>query len=117
LIREGFSPRVATTFRDLDAHAVAADLQRRRDLGQGNGAIVLAWRVEPPAAPAPGVAPVDLAGRAAGAKAQAIAIAPPDATPLEIQELALDLEEGATREAALARLVERRGQTRLRGAA
>jgi hypothetical protein len=104
-------------FRDLDPTAVAADLQRRRALGQGNGAIVLAWRVEPPAALTPGAAPADRAGRAAGAKAQAIAIAPPDATPLEIQELALDLEEGATREAALARLADRRGQALLRGAA
>ena len=109
LLREGFSTRAAREFRDLDRSTVQADLERRRGLGQGIGAIVTTWRVEPPrsATPDPATAPVNTR-RATSAKAQALAIAPPDASPIEIQYLALDLEEGAPTERALANLQARR---------
>ena len=111
LIRQGFSARAAQQFRTLDCAAAQADLARRRDLGQGIGAIVTAWRVEPPQ-PAPDNADQlsDAARHAARTKAQALAIAPPDASPLEIQYLALDLEEGESAAAALANLAARRAQ-------
>jgi hypothetical protein len=112
LLREGFSTRAAREFRDLDRSTVQADLERRRGLGQGIGAIVTTWRVEPPraATPDPATAPVNTR-RATSAKAQALAIAPPDASPLEIQYLALDIEEGAPTERALANLQARRAGT------
>ena len=109
LIRAGFSIRAAHEFRDLDHSTAHADLTRRREIGQGIGAIVTAWRVDPPRAeaPNPGSSPT-ITHRATTAKAQALAIAPPDASPLEIQYLALDLEEGAPTERALANLQARR---------
>jgi hypothetical protein len=112
LLREGFSTRAAREFRDLDRGTVQADLERRRGLGQGIGAIVTTWRVEPPraATPDPAASPA-ITRRATSAKAQALAIAPPDASPLEIQYLALDLEEGAPMERALANLQARRAAT------
>lgn len=112
LLREGFSTRAAREFRDLDCSTVQADLERRRGLGQGIGAIVTTWRVEPPhaATPDPAASPA-ITRRATSAKAQALAIAPPDASPLEIQYLALDLEEGAPTERALANLQARRAGT------
>ena len=118
LIREGFSTRAAREFRDLDRGTVQADLERRRGLGQGIGAIVTTWRVEPPhaAPPDPATAPVNTR-RATSAKTQALAIAPPDASPLEIQYLALDLEEGAPTECALANLKARRTATPAGGVA
>jgi hypothetical protein len=118
LLREGFSTRAAREFRDLDRSTVQADLERRRGLGQGIGAIVTTWRVEPPraATPDPATAPVNTR-RATSAKAQALAIAPPDASPLEIQYLALDLEEGAPTERALANLQARRAVTPAGGVA
>lgn len=109
LLRHGFSTRAAREFRDLDVTAVQTDLERRHALGQGIGAIVTTWRVEPPqpVATQPDELSV-IARRVASAKAQALAIAPPNASPLEIQYLALDLEEGTPPEAALANLVARR---------
>ena len=109
LLRQGFSTRAAHEFRDLNLSAVQTDLERRRGLGQGIGAIVTTWRVEPPHPTATeSDAPPAIARRSASAKAQALVIAPPDASPLEIQYLALDLEEGAPHEAALANLLARR---------
>lgn len=112
LLRSGFSAKAAREFRGLELTAVQADVERRRELGQGLGAMVTAWRVEPPAvsvgAPSPAAA-VDT--RAARAKAEALAIAPPDASELEIQYLALDLEDGALPAVALANLLHRRAQT------
>lgn len=121
LLREGFSTRAAREFRDLDRSTVQADLERRRGLGQGIGAIVTTWRVEPPhaATPDPAASPA-ITRRATSAKAQAVAavaIAPPDASPLEIQYLALDLEEGAPTERALANLQARRAATPAGGVA
>jgi hypothetical protein len=111
LIRQGFSTRAACEFRDLDFSAVQADVARRRELGQGIGAIVTAWRVEPPQPASASYDQVpDADSRAARTKAQALAIAPPDASPLEIQYLALDLEEGESPAAALANLADRRTQ-------
>lgn len=112
LLREGFSTRAAREFRDLDRSTVQADLERRRGLGQGIGAIVTTWRVEPPhAATTDPAASPTITRRATSAKAQALAIAPPDASPLEIQYLALDLEEGVPTERALANLQARRAVT------
>jgi hypothetical protein len=109
LLREGFSTRVAREFCHLDQPVVQAELERRRSLGQGIGAIVMTWRVEPPTAPAPATSlPQAIADHAASAKQQALSIAPPDATTLDIQYLALDLEEGRTPTQALAALCERR---------
>ncbi|HWQ13695.1 MAG TPA: hypothetical protein VNL77_12900 [Roseiflexaceae bacterium] len=118
LLREGFSTRAAREFRDLDRSTVQADLERRRGLGQGIGAIVTTWRVEPPhaATPDPAASPA-ITRRATSAKAQALAIAPPEASPLEIQYLALDLEEGAPTERALANLQARRAATLAGGVA
>lgn len=118
LLREGFSTRAAREFRDLDRSTVQADIERRRGLGQGIGAIVTTWRVEPPhaATPEPAASPA-ITRRATSAKVQALAIAPPDASPLEIQYLALDLEEGATTERALANLQARRAATPAGGVA
>jgi hypothetical protein len=118
LLREGFSTRAAREFRDLDRSTVQADLERRRGLGQGIGAIVTTWRVEPPHAttPDPAASPA-IARRATSAKAQALAIAPPDASSLEIQYLALDLEEGTPMERALANLQARRAATTAGGVA
>ena len=118
LLREGFSTRAAREFRDLDRSTVQADLERRRGLGQGIGAIVTTWRVEPPHATTtdPAASPA-ITRRATSAKAQALAIAPPDASPLEIQYLALDLEEGAPTERALANLQARRAVTPAGGVA
>ena len=78
LLREGFSTRAAREFRDLDRSTVQADLERRRGLGQGIGAIVTTWRVEPPhaATPDPAASPA-ITRRATSAKTQALAIAPP----------------------------------------
>ncbi|NTU80649.1 MAG: hypothetical protein HGA45_14945 [Chloroflexales bacterium] len=111
LIRQGFSTRAACEFRDLDFPAVQADVARRRELGQGIGAIVTAWRVAPPqpASTSHDQCP-DADSHAVRTKAQALAIAPPDASPLEIQYLALDLEEGESPAAALANLAVRRAQ-------
>ncbi|MFV9505243.1 MAG: hypothetical protein AB4911_11835 [Oscillochloridaceae bacterium umkhey_bin13] len=109
LLREGFSTRAAREFRDLDRGTVQADLERRRGLGQGIGAIVTTWRVEPPRGttldPAASQA---INHRATSAKAQALAIAPPDANDIEIQYLALDMEEGLAPAQALTNLHERR---------
>jgi hypothetical protein len=118
LLREGFSTRAAREFRDLDRSTVQADLERRRGLGQGIGAIVTTWRVEPPHAvtPDPAASPA-ITRRATSAKTQALAIAPPDASPLEIQYLALDLEEGEPTERAPANLQARRAVTPAGGAA
>jgi hypothetical protein len=113
LLREGFSVKAARKFQALTLTAAQADIARRRELGQGIGAIVTAWRVEQPTAP---TAPEELdTARATGAKATAVAIAPPDAGPLEIQYLALDLEDGMLPGAALANLAARRGQAPLGG--
>jgi hypothetical protein len=118
LLREGFSTRAAREFRDLDRSTVQADLARRRGLGQGIGAIVTTWRVEPPHAAMPDpVASPAITRRATSAKTQALAIAPPDASPLEIQYLALDLEEGAPTDRALANLQARRAATPAGGVA
>jgi hypothetical protein len=109
LIQHGFSMHAAQQFRNLDLGAVQQDIERRRGLGQGIGAIVTAWRVDAPRPVPEGTdAFSELALRASRAKAEALALAPPDATPLEIQYLALDLEEGAPQETALANLAVRR---------
>lgn len=111
LLRQGFSARAAREFRALDHRAVQADLERRRDLGQGIGAVVTTWRIEPPHPASAELSETPaMARRAANAKAQALAIAPPDANPIEIQYLAFDLEEGTPPAHALARLSERRTQ-------
>jgi hypothetical protein len=73
--------------------------------------MVTAWRVEPPVVPAGPYCPaaaVDI--RAASAKAEALTIAPPDASELEIQYLALDLEDGVLPAVAAANLLQRRVQ-------
>jgi hypothetical protein len=109
LLRAGFNAKVAHEFRSLDLAAVQADAERRRELGQGLGAMVTAWRVEPPQALAESGGVVSaIAARAASAKAEALAIAPPDASALEIQYLALDIEDGTLPAAALANLQARR---------
>jgi hypothetical protein len=110
LLRQGFSFPAAREFRALDLGAVQADLERRRSLGQGIGAIVTTWRVEPPRVPTP-VAHTTTRHTAAQAKEQALALAPADTTELEIQYLALDLEDGATSEVALANHRRRREAT------
>ncbi len=118
LLREGFSTRAAREFRDLDYRIVQADIECRRGLGQGIGAIVTTWRIEPPRATTPDSEALPaIARRATSAKAQALAIAPSDASPLEIQYLALDLEEGVTTERALANLQARRAGTQVGGVA
>lgn len=109
LLRAGFSAKAAHEFRGLELAAVQADVERRRELGQGLGAMVTAWRVEPPQVLTESGGVVSaIAARAASAKAEALAIAPPDASALEIQYLALDLEDGALPAAALANLQARR---------
>jgi hypothetical protein len=113
LLREGFSARAAREFQALTLTAALADIARRRELGQGIGAIVTAWRIEPPTEPVASEAPD--ASRATNAKEAALAIAPSDAGALEIQYLALDLEDGLLPAAALANLAARRGQTLLGG--
>jgi hypothetical protein len=111
LLRAGFSAKAAHEFRGLELAAVQADIERRRELGQGLGAMVTAWRVEPPQVSAEAGGPVAaVAALAASAKAEALAIAPPDASELEIQYLALDLEDGALPAVALANLLHRRAQ-------
>lgn len=107
LIRQGFSVKAAHEFRALDCATVQAELERRRELGQGIGAIVTSWRVDPPQA-VPPEAEAFHAQAAADAKAQALTLAPPDASALEIQYLALDLEDGLPPAAALAHLQARR---------
>jgi hypothetical protein len=109
LLREGFSARAAHEFRQLDVKAVQADLERRRGFGQGIGAIVTTWRIEPPlTVPTLNDTDVSAASRSVSAKAAALALAPVDAGPLEIQYLALDLEEGVPHKVALANLLARR---------
>jgi hypothetical protein len=109
LLQQGFSTRAAHEFRDLNLSIVQADLERRRNLGQGIGAIVTTWRVVPPH---PTVIKTDTLSEMAcwpdNFKAQALEIAPVNATEFEIQYLALDLEEGNTTEEALAKLLARR---------
>ncbi|PDW05024.1 hypothetical protein [Candidatus Viridilinea mediisalina] len=107
LIRQGFSVKAAREFRTLDWATVQADFERRRELGQGIGAIVTTWRVDPPQAESPHVV-LPHAQEAADAKAQALTLAPPDASDLEIQYLALDLEDGLPPTVALAHLQARR---------
>ncbi|WP_165360917.1 hypothetical protein [Candidatus Chloroploca sp. Khr17] len=107
LIRQGFSVKAAREFRALDDATVQADFARRRALGQGIGAIVTTWRVDPPQAEAPQTGLLT-AQAAADAKAQALTLAPPDASDLEIQYLALDLEEGLAPAVALAHVQARR---------
>lgn len=107
LIRQGFSVKAAREFRALDDATVQADFARRRTLGQGIGAIVTTWRVDPPQAEAPQTGLLT-AQAAADAKAQALTLAPPDASELEIQYLALDLEEGLAPAVALAHVQARR---------
>lgn len=71
--------------------AVQHDLERRRNLGQGIGAIVKTWRVEPPL---PAVIKTDALSEMTcwpdNFKAQALGIAPADASEFEIHYLALD---------------------------
>ncbi|MBP1464362.1 hypothetical protein EYB53_001455 [Candidatus Chloroploca sp. M-50] len=110
LIRQGFSVKAAREFRALDDATVQADFARRRTLGQGIGAIVTTWRVDPPQAEAPQTGLLT-AQAAADAKAQALTLAPPDASDLEIQYLALDLEEGLAPAVALAHVQARRAGT------
>lgn len=118
LLRSGFSAKAAREFRVLELAAVQADVERRRELGQGLGAMVTAWRVEPPAVPAGVSSKVSAAAaRAANAKAEALALAPSDASELEIQYLALDLEDGALPAIALANLLHRRAQAMTGGGA
>lgn len=50
--KEGFSLPASVELQHLDLAACKADYRRRRDMAQEHGAIVNAWRVEPPA-PAP----------------------------------------------------------------
>lgn len=118
LIQQGFSTRAAQEFRALNLASVQADLERRVGLGQGIGAVVSAWRVAPPreAAQPPDHGALT-AAQAARAKAEALVIAPPDATPLEIQYLALDLEDGHTTVQALSHLHHRRSASRSGGEA
>jgi hypothetical protein len=106
LLRQGFSARVAREFRQLDPPTVQADFERRIALGQGIGAIVTVWRITPPQ-PEP-VEPSSATVRSGSAKAQALAIAPPGASALDVQYLALDLEEGLSPAVALQRLAQRR---------
>lgn len=62
LAQEGFGKKAIEAFGHLPAEILAADMRRRREqLGQGNGAIVNAWKVSPPgrvAPPAPTEAPL-----------------------------------------------------------
>lgn len=50
LVEKGFSRRRAAQFQHIPLDVAEADIRRRRDMGQGNGAIVLAWDVSPPSA-------------------------------------------------------------------
>ena len=49
LLREGFNIAVAVELQHLPLKACQEDYHRRRHMGQQHGAIVTAWRVEPPA--------------------------------------------------------------------
>lgn len=50
LAAEGFSATAVREFGHLEVDVLRADIARRRAAGQGNGAIVNAWRVAPPEA-------------------------------------------------------------------
>lgn len=50
LAAEGFGQKAIEAFGHYPAELLAADIQRRRALGQGNGAIVNGWKVAPPGA-------------------------------------------------------------------
>ena len=58
MIREWkFGLWAAVLFQHLDPKAAKADYATRRAAGQGNGAIIDAWRAAPPTATATGAAP------------------------------------------------------------
>lgn len=60
MVAEGFGISKAHHFQDLPLAPAQADYQRRRQLGQGFGAIALAWEVAPPAgeSSSPPLAPI-----------------------------------------------------------
>lgn len=58
MVAEGFSLSKAHQHQNLPLAPAQADYQRRRQLGQGHGAIALAWEVAPPAGDS-SVAPVE----------------------------------------------------------
>jgi hypothetical protein len=63
LNREGFSDWAVQTFGHLPLDVLQADVERRRSKGQGEGAIVKAWKLAPPvaqetAAPRPSARPL-----------------------------------------------------------
>lgn len=97
MVEDGAGTTRAAQWRDLPLTVVQAERARRKQLGQGWGAIFDAWAVAPPqiAAPAPAAAPGDdLAERAH-------AIAPADAAPDELALLMLELGQGASEQQAL----------------
>ena len=57
MIARHFNPIVAAELQHLDLAACKADYATRRAAGQGNGAIIEAWRAVPPTATATGAAP------------------------------------------------------------
>lgn len=100
MVAEGFSRKAAHRHRTLDLVVAQADYRRRRDLGQGHGAIVEAWDLAPPLAPAADPQRAPLISSADAAR-RAQAIAPQDASEEEISLLAGELESGSTDDQAL----------------
>jgi DNA-binding transcriptional ArsR family regulator len=77
MVGECFSLEKAYQFQHLPLRPCQLDYQRRRQAGQGRGAIALAWEVEPPAAP-----PIDQAGESTDGP-EAPYVPPPAARTLE----------------------------------
>ncbi|HNP73849.1 MAG TPA: DnaA N-terminal domain-containing protein [Kouleothrix sp.] len=103
MVADGAGTTRAAQWRHLPLAVVQAERARRRQFGQGWGAIFDAWDVAPPeAAPPPEASVTD------DALARARAIAPEAATPEDLILLAGELSLGATSDQALAALAEAR---------
>lgn len=110
MIEDGAGTTRAAQWRHLSLDLVQAERARRRQLGQGWGAIFDAWDVVPPKLPSADAPAEAQQLTATEATRRVRALAPADADADEVQLLIAELLAGATDEQALDHLAFVRAQ-------